>query len=85
MKRNPLSYCCDLAWPPLSQGHLDPQYIAELMASHKMTVNLFCTPRLSLEWLKRPAMKDLGSQVRLWAVGGELVPAAMLKKVFEVS
>lgn len=66
------------------KGHLDPDYMADLICSTAATGLIFTVPTLMREWVASLGDRRPPS-VRMWGIGGEnvsLADVALMQKAF---
>lgn len=69
------------------EGHLDAKYIVDLMHEQKVTGFMFTVPTLAREYVAEEKSRGQSPYLRLtaWGVGGEGVPADVVRQMQEVS
>ena len=68
-------------------GHLDAKYVVDLMHSQQATGFMFTGPTLAREYVAEEKRRGLGPYLpmRAWGLGGEGVPAEVVRQLQEVS
>jgi non-ribosomal peptide synthetase component F len=69
------------------EGHLDAKYVVDLMHSQQATGFMFTVPTLAREYVAEEKRRGLGPYLpmRAWGLGGEGVPAEVVRQLQEVS
>ena len=69
------------------KGHFDPPYMVDLMLSQGVTGFMFTVPTLAREYVAelKQRSEPCYLPMRAWGVGGESVPADVVRQMHEVS